>query len=675
MLGGEPFTEADVADWFAEKEMINTYGPAECSIRATITNAIRGIGVGYGMNTWIVTLDGSDRLSPMGAIGELWLEGPLVGRGYLGNEAITASAFVTRANWVRPNETSRFYRTGDLVRYEPNGHLMCVGRKDFQVKIRGQRTELGEVEHNIQTSFLAVGLEPQLMADVFKPRGSDNVILVAFFKCSNREDARRRFAALEELLPKMMPEYMIPTVFVGLDAFPMTSNGKTDRKSLRSTYANITLEQLISNDIRHGSNYCPPSSASEKLLRDLWAETLNINADAISVDSGFFRIGGDSLGAMRLVSAARQRGAVFSVADVFQNPRLSSLANVLHYQDASQYPIDLDVEPFSLTTDQLYLEEIKAHAARICGVEPEDIEDILPCTPLQEGLVAESVQGRGDNMLTETRTLIKGIESNRLLNAWAHVVQTHPILRTRFIDTPSQGLAQVVVRSERCGFQERLSERQFNLGMSLFYCTVSSTSTTWSIHHALYDGRSWPLIMSSLSKAYLDQSIDCTTPFRSFVKYVKSVNYTQAERFWKEQFRDSEAQNFPPLPSKSYTSSCDSQLVRDINGLVWDGDSTAATKIRLAWAILVSAATHSSDVLFGTTVSGRQAPIPGIDNISGPTFATVPLRIQLDPTATVETLLQQVQLQAVHIIPFEQVGLQQIQRINDDCKYGCQFQS
>jgi amino acid adenylation domain-containing protein/non-ribosomal peptide synthase protein (TIGR01720 family) len=675
MLGGEPFTEADVADWFANKEMINTYGPAECSIRATITSAIRGIGVGYGINTWIVTLDGSDRLSPMGAIGELWLEGPLVGRGYLGNEAITASAFVTKRNWVTSKE-SRFYRTGDLVRYEPDGSLMCVGRKDFQVKIRGQRTELGEVEHNIQTALIAVGLEPQLMADVFKPQGSDAVILVAFFKCNDKEDARRRFTTLEELLPNMMPEYMIPTVFVGLDAFPMTSNGKTDRKSLRATYGDLTLEQMLSNDIRHGSNYTPPSTVSEKLLCGLWADTLNMKPDAISANSSFFRIGGDSLGAMRLVSAARQKGVVFGVADVFKNPRLSALASVLLYRDgALKDSTDVDVEPFSLIYDQVSMANTKAHVAGLCGVDPEDVEDILPCTPLQEGLIAESVRGRGDNMLSETKTLMSGVDSGRLLNAWTQVVQNNPILRTRFVDLPNQGLVQVIVRHEQCGFQESSFEKQFKLGMPLFFCAVSSTTTTWNIHHALYDGWSWPLIMSSLYKAYLNQSLPESMPFRNFVKYVKSVDHVQAEHFWKDQFRDSEAQNFPALPSKDYVPMCDNRLERDIGGLSWDGDSTAATKIRLAWAILLSAATNSPDVLFGATVSGRQAPVADVENISGPTFATVPLRIVLDPAATIETILQQVQDQAVHMIPFEQVGLQNIQRMSEDCKFGCQFQS
>jgi hypothetical protein len=112
-----------------------------------------------------------------------------------------------------------------------------------------------------------------------------------------------------------------------------------------------------------------------------------------------------------------------------------------------------------------------------------------------------------------------------------------------------------------------------------------------------------------------------------------------------------------------------------INALNWDGDYTAATKIRLAWAILISAATNSLDVVFGATVSGRQAPVAGIESISGPTFATVPLRILLDHTATVDSLLQQVQLQSVQMIPYEQVGLQHIQRMSDNCKLGCQFQS
>jgi aryl carrier-like protein len=512
------------------------------------------------------------------------------------------------------------------------------------------------------------------MVDAVKPRGSDSIILVAFFKCSDRDDTRHRFSALEELLPNSMPEYMIPTVFIGLDVFPMTSNGKTDRKLVRTMYADMTLEQLVSNDIRHGSGHCPPSSASEKSLRDLWADTLSMDAGLISADSSFFRIGGDSLGAMRLVSAARQKGLVFSVADVFKNPRLSSLAEVVQHQDVLQEPTDFDVQPFSLI-DQPSLKESKSYAAQLCGVKPVDIEDILPCTPLQEGLIAESARGLGDNMLIETRILSKNVQLDHLSDAWIQVVQRHPILRTRFVNLPNQGLVQVIVRYEMSASQNPAADQRFKLGAPLFHFALAETTMTWSIHHALYDGWSWPIIMSSLSEAYLKRTALEPTPFQNFVKYVQSGNFTQAESFWKDQFRHSEAPNFPLLPSKTYAAMCDSLLDREINGLNWDGDYTAATKIRLAWAILLSAATNSLDVVFGATVSGRQAPVAGIESISGPTFATVPLRILLDHTATVDSLLQQVQLQSVQMIPYEQVGLQHIQRMSDNCKLGCQFQS
>ncbi|KAK3312663.1 hypothetical protein B0H66DRAFT_595203 [Apodospora peruviana] len=684
MLGGEPFTEADLVHWFDHKEVINTYGPAECSIRATIAETIRGIGIGYGLNTWIVTIDGSDRLSPFGAIGELWLEGPLVGRGYLGNEEITARAFVTRPKWTDPNTVARFYKTGDLVRYEPSGNLICVGRRDSQVKIRGQRTELGEIETNIQRALLSVRYDhPQVVADVFRPDGGEGAILVTYIKCGSgsRQQTRKKLGGLGERLASMIPEYMIPTVYIGLEAFPVTSNGKTDKKALRAKYSAMTLEELVEIDVLSSGprEYRAPKTQMEKLLRDLWANILRLDPKTVSADASFFRIGGDSLGAMRLVSAAREKGVVFSVADVFQTPKLSDLATIIEAEQSSS-ELFADVGPFSLIASNLgdvSVDEAKAQAASLCGIEQGDIEDIFPCTPLQEGLLAETVRRPGDNILTETKKLKDGVDTQRLLDAWHEVMKTHQILRTRIVNLADQGLVQVVVRHERCLQEDEDSNSEFGLlGSPLVHYTITPSTFSWSIHHALYDGWSRPLILNAFCEAYAGNTkYDEPPRFQSFVKHIRNCDKSQAEEYWTDQFRETEAPIFPPLPSKTYEPRCDTELEYTINNLVWDGDFTAATKIRLAWAIIIAAATNSSDVCFGATVSGRQAPIPGVESITGPTFATVPLRMRLDPGSTVKDLLQRVQLQAADMVPFEQVGLQQIRRMSEDCNLGCQFQS
>ncbi len=239
LMGGEAWSEADFGDWIDNTKLINSYGPGECTIKSCLIRAVRGmvpntIGVGIGVNTWIVRTDGSDRLAPLGSVGEHWLEGPQVGRGYIEDESRSTASFVTRPKWTQGNSNSyecRSYRTGDLVRHGEDGALVFVSRKDSQIKIRGQRAELGEVEHSIGRAVLAGDLEAQVIADVFKPHNSDNPILVAFLK-TEKVDAWHKLAGVDGPLATMVPEYMIPTVYVTLQEFPMTATGRIYRRAL-----------------------------------------------------------------------------------------------------------------------------------------------------------------------------------------------------------------------------------------------------------------------------------------------------------------------------------------------------------------------------------------------------------------------------------------------------------
>lgn len=288
------------------------YGPAECSILSTVSGndaSCSNVGRGLGIRTWVVNADDPRILVPMGSVGELWIEGPLVGQGYLNDGIKTAEAFVENPPWLLqggpgiPGRSGRLYRTGDLVRYNADdGSLVFAGRKDAQVKIRGQRVELGEVEQQILKN-LPNAVDTQVVADVIKPKESDSATLVVFVK--NTEGIKAAIVPLEERLTAALPTYMIPSAYIALKEIPMSQTGKTDRKKLRELGATYTLEHIAQINLARGE-WRQPETATEKQLQKLWATVLGIDAGIIGVADSFLRIGGDSIKAMRLVAAARE---------------------------------------------------------------------------------------------------------------------------------------------------------------------------------------------------------------------------------------------------------------------------------------------------------------------------------------------------------------------------------
>ncbi|OGM49402.1 hypothetical protein ABOM_003515 [Aspergillus bombycis] len=700
ILSGESFSQASLGDWASHSGLLNTYGPAECSVKATMAS-VRGsscennIGCGEGLITWVVDANNPDKLAPLGAVGELWLEGPLVGQGYLGDVEKTAAAFVKDPPWLLrggpgcAGRRGRLYRTGDMVRYECNGDsgtLTFIGRKDSQIKIRGQRVELGEIEHHVQNSLVKEGsTQAQVLADVVQPRDSAHPMLVAFVCITegDKSTTLKLTAGLDDKLTDKLPAYMIPTAYIPVDHMPVGPTGKTDRRRLREMGATLTLEQLSELQPRRSSgrisNCRDTSSPTEALLLETWAVILEVNANHLSPHDHFLRVGGDSILAMRLVGEARERGMSLSVADIFRWPRLEDLARELDSRSKvllQPTHKQVSVKSFSLLGGDVVPAEIQAQAASLCGIETAQVEDVFPCTPLQAGLLAETVRRPGDNVLREKWRLKKSVDVGRVRAAWQRVVRANPILRTRIVDLGQKGLFQVIVRDrEGCETRQGASAQDFGLGTPLVLYDISDSCFSWRIHHALYDGWSMPLIFDALDRSYRSETIPATPPFQAFIKYVKNGSQIQAEEFWQDQFRDFNAQKFPVLPSPAYRPKCDGRLELDIDDVASNGEYTASTRIRLAWAILLSTITNSADASFGAIVSGRQANVPGIERMTGPTMATVPLRVAIDRSKAVRDLLQQVQLQAAEMMPFEQVGLQQIRRFSEDCSLGCQFQS
>lgn len=701
-VGGEQLIARDAQHWGAMTTLRNMFGPSECTPTTTMAKIQPdtpggSIGKGVGVCTWIVDTRGE--LSPVGSVGELLLEGPLVGPGYLIAET-TAAAFINDPDWLLrggPNHSGRhgrLYKTGDLVRYDTDGSLIFAGRKDLRVKINGQLAELAEIEQAVRGALPAV---TGVVADVVTPQNYPKALLVAFLEidkeASAGEEIQRAIFGLDEHLAKKLPAYMIPSVYVPLATFPVTVTGKTDRQGLRAMIEQRTYSQLRAlsfNQVDHQSSASP----SERQLQTLWSSVLQIDADSISANDSFLRIGGDSIGAMHLVAQAREHGLHLTVSDIMRNPRLRDLAKLAC--SPHQLTPGQPAHPFSLLRNSPDSDSVRLQVASLCSVPVVQVQDVFPCTPLQEGFLALTALREGYFVAELRFELQENVNISRLQGAWAEVVANTPILRTRVVDLVDQGLVQTVLdeqvpwllsqektkNTKQLQIEEGGGEKQQTvLGTRLvrFGLEVEQDERrffTWNIHHSLFDGRTIPLILQDLQRAYAGEPWKVAPAFQDFVKHVLSIDQMQATTFWARQLRDLEAPKFPPLPSPKYVPQACACVTRQILNLHWpQTDVTPSNAIRAAWALVVSHYTNTHDVVFGATLGGRQAAVPGIESMTGPTIATVPVRLRIDDTITVGNFLQAIQAQAIETMAFEQIGLQHIRRISVDAERACQFQS
>ncbi|OTA90727.1 hypothetical protein M434DRAFT_397814 [Hypoxylon sp. CO27-5] len=698
---------------------IITYGPAECTV--TTTGVINNggttkatIGWALGSTTWIADPN-KDALTPVGLIGELLLEGPLVGAGYLNNPEKTAAAFIEDPSWLLrgvagvEGRRGRLYRTGDLVRYTPEGELIYLGRKDTQVKINGQRTELGDVEHHICRALNSMPAVADIVAEVVTPKVTQRPILVAFLlmPTTSPEQLRKKSAPIIEMLeremPGQVPPHMIPSAYIPLTDLPRGLTGKTDRRALREMGAKLDRKALTSLYGANPSQHIEPTTEAEIQLRDLWASVLNLPAGDIGTQDNFLRLGGDSIAAIRLATDLGRKGMWLTVPDIYSQPQLSEMAKLMPRSEAAAPEA---VRPFSLLKVEMDRDDACRRAAELCSigawhVEPAQIEDIFPCTALQEGLLAMSARSSGKYMGHQVAELKPEVDIVRLQGAWQKVSERASVLRTRIVDLPGQGLVQVVVkealqwqtfsslneyhqsRENACKeLQEDVDKSttmDLNTPLSRFAIIHDEAAgkryLALTHHHATYDGWSVPLLQNEVEKAYRDGVAELSSlPLQSFVKYVMKQRSKDGTAFWKRQFAEIEASPFPTLPTKTYEPKPDKVISHSINSIRWPTCGiTPSSAIRTAWATLISWYVDSPDVTFGAVVSGRQAGIPGIEDVAGPTIATVPLRILV--RGTVDELLHQVQGQAMEMIPFEQYGLQHIRQINQEAQYACDFQT
>ncbi|CAG8025646.1 unnamed protein product [Penicillium salamii] len=695
LLGGEPMRKSDRTIYSAlGMRVMNAYGPTECSVNATIHHRVRSrhsvqnIGKPTGAVAWTVDPDDMEKPMEWGEVGELLLEGPIVGRGYLNNGDATRKAFIDPPTWLRRLRKGQYqhrvYRTGDLASQDQTGTIHIVGRNDGQFKIRGQRIEIADVEYHVN-DFVSTRTEvvvekvntsddyQRLVAFIVLDEPLSSQMPGSLFLAPNASDLDS-FRAIQRQLHTRLPRYMVPDLWIPLARLPKAASGKIDRRLLRDTAAAMSQKELHAFASSSTEKRSPVTS-SERILHRVYADILQIQLTSIGMDDTFLRLGGDSVQAIHLIGAARKAGLAVQMQEVLGE---LSIADQAEKAVAMAFSPEVVYEPLSLVEVSVR-DDVLRLAQEQCSVEQSQIEDIYPCTPLQESMFASSLRHPGMYTGNIGFRIPRGMDTSRLKHAWKSVAANNPILRTRIIHT-SHGFFQVVVdkfpwREHKGSIMEapRLKEL---VGQPLvqYFHDEKGRKLVLTSHHAVSDDWTLRLIQQQVEAAYQGQLLE-KQDFHPFIQYTRDIQ--GVEEFWATQLCELDAMVFPELPASNYRPAATQSLQHEIEGLCVNKQTphTLPTYIYLAWALLISHYTDSPDVVYGATLSGRNASVPSIESMVGPTITTLPLRVKLQPGISVVTALDQVQKTLASVIPYEQAGLPRIAKSCQDGMRACQFQS
>ncbi|KAL3485301.1 hypothetical protein BJX62DRAFT_243086 [Aspergillus germanicus] len=723
-LVGEPVKADVVKRWLRHVNVLNAYGPSECSIHSTCSEPLDHpsqsaiVGTGMGSRVWVVDTRDYNRLSPIGVPGELLIEGPILAREYLNDPVKTAGAFISRPAFLDKLGISdgdgRMYRTGDLVRLNDDGSLTHLGRRDTQVKIRGQRVEVGEIEYQITQQLSGVrSAAVQLLHEGEEGGGQVNLTAVVDFAIDNElrqgPISERGIlrptpvlgAALQGLrrsLFKWLPTYMVPAAIVPLLEMPLNASGKLDRRAVR-----VLLEQIPSAELHaylstHNKSDWKPSTPTQQQLQTLWEDMLQIPADQIGMEDDFFQIGGDSVVAMRMVATDGARALQMTVADIFQHPRLAGLAEILSARISSEVSLqslpEEDPIPFSLwatdAADVQHREKQLQQIAQDCNIAVDMIQDVYPCTALQEDMMAVTARQPCAYINRQVFELGESIDEKRLQHAWERLAADTLALRTRIVmgNDEGAGFLQVVINegiswTESNNLETCLRDDQaegMGLGTRLIrFALVREDQSqrrflVWTAHHSLYDGWSTRLIYQHLAEIYngegnRDQLPTASSSFPRFIRYLAAYNTSHAEResanYWSSQLQGEAMSNWPPLPQPDHQPRPSREIISvvPLSDARHGHPATLANIVRAAWALTMAQYAGHDDVVFAATVSGRNAPVRDMATIVAPTITTVPVRVRIPWEKSVLSFLESIQGQSADMIPYEHTGLRKIRSL------------
>ncbi len=667
-LAGEPLKQGIVERLFAEtatRSVANLYGPSETTTYSTWVRMAREEGfvshIGRPIaNTQVYILDAHREPVPMGVAGEIYIGGDGVARGYLNRPELTAERFLRDPFREAPNV--RMYKTGDLGRWLPDGNIEYLGRNDFQVKIRGFRIELGEIEAKLSQ---CAGVREAVVVAREDVPGDKR--LVAYLVV--QEEADVSVADLRDALSRQLPEYMIPSAFVQLDAMPLTANGKLDRQALPAPDSMMLAAR----------EYVPPQGEIEETLAALWQELLR--APRVGRHDNFFELGGHSLLAVQLISRIRATlGVDIALRDVFAKASLQALAEATRDAVAStlgriQIADRSRPLPLSLAQQRLWFLDQLDKAASVAYHMPAALRLIgkLDVPALQATL--DRLVARHE-ILRTSFVALDGLPYQQIAAEDCGFALTLHDLRALDDATRDRAVTEITADEARAPFD--LSTGPLIRGQLL---TVSDEEHVLLItqHHVVSDGWSLNVLVEEVAALYTAFSRGEADPlppleiqYADFAQWQR--NWLQGEEltrqfeFWKHHLTSApELLNLPldhQRPAlQSYAGDSvplvlSRELTASLRALSQRHGATLFMTLLSAWGLLLSRLSGQSDVVIGTPVANRQRR--EVENLIGFFVNTLALRLRFDQQPSVAALLGQVKETmlaafAHQELPFEQV--------------------
>ncbi len=662
LTGGEaadPSAFARVLREGGTAALVNCYGPTEAATMVTthrvthVAEGARSIPLGRPLsNTRIYIVDAQGEPVPAGVKGEILAGGPGVALGYLGRPELTEERFITDRFTATPG--ARLYRTGDLGRWLPDGTIEYLGRNDFQVKIRGFRIELGEIE-----ARLAAHEEIREVAVLAREDVPGDKRLVAYYVGAAGVEALRAHVA------EHLPDYMVPSAFVRLDALPLTLNGKVDRKALPAPEGDVFAARA----------YEAPLGDIETAVAEIWSELLR--AGQVGRRDNFFSLGGHSLLAVQVISRVRQALAVdVTLGELFLRPVLADFARGL---------------------------ETATHAELPAIVPAERGTEVALSFAQQRLWFLEQMGSAGRAYHMPTRLRLRGeLDRDALVRALDRIVERHEALRTTFHSVDGQPVQRIapasgfaLVQYDLSGYADAKAElRQivaeesaaaFDLEHGplvrgrLVKVAADDHVLLVTMHHIVSDGWSMGVLTNELSTLYTAFQRGAADPLAPLPvqyadyaawqrKWVDGEVLQQQVDYWKTtltgapELLELPTDHVRPLVQSHAGASAglelDEELTTGLKALSQRHGTTLFMTLMAAWATVLGRLSGQEDVVIGTPTANRGRR--EIEGLIGFFVNTLAVRMDLSGAPTVAELLGRVKERALGAqdhqdIPFEQV--------------------
>ncbi|HEY2114487.1 MAG TPA: amino acid adenylation domain-containing protein [Candidatus Angelobacter sp.] len=657
IVGGEPWSEDLLKTWGKGRRFFNSYGPTETTVQATVGECRAGEGkpsIGRPiLNARIYLLDEDRKPVPTGVAGELYIGGSGVGRGYL-DHALTAERFVPDP--FSEQADARMYRTGDWALWLPDGRINLLGRKDEQVKIRGHRVELGEIE-----SVLSQHPAVLQSAVLVRKAGGRETRLVAYVVLNLGQTAA--VAELRSHLKNKLPDYMVPAQFVLLPELPLNSSGKVDRHALPDVEAGA-------------SDGRAPRTPEEEVLCQIFAEVLGL--ERVGIDDNFFDSGGHSLMATRLASRVRSMlGVELPLRTLFESPTVARLRPHLRQAEKARAPLVAEPRP-----ERLPMSYAQQRLWFLDQLQDKSTEYNVP----------EALRLRGE------------LDYSALERALAAIVQRHEILRTRFAEAEDGQPVQIIDPESRVFLQiedlsgldedsrrreiaaaKRNEQRQpFDLArgpllrMKLFKLDQREHVLLRTFHHIVTDGwsqgtfnREFMLLYEAFHQNQADPLQPLSIQYADFALWQRKwLDETLAGQlsYWKQQLAGIPEElalpkDRPRPPRQTFdAAACQISLSPEqmaaLKRLSKGSQVTLFMTLLALFSTLLQRYSGQDDVVLGSPIANRQEE--QLEQLIGFFVNSLVLRVRVNPAQTFSELLSGVRKMALDAyrhqdLPFERL--------------------